>query len=286
MKNYDCIIIGAGPAGISSAIYLQRSNLNILLIEKNAPGGRMLQASEISNYAGMSGSGAELAEKMFSMIDLSKVDFEVDEVTEVIKLDNDEFDVVTRRNKFHTKKIILATGFINRPLKDTNEADFVGRGISYCALCDAPLVKNKTILCYGSGAKTLQEVNYLATLAEKVYLITSSKDGISENIEVLRNSKIIKFNDMFGLNSVTIEQDGVQKDIECQMAFIFNGYTPGTKFVENLGITNKAGLIEVNQSLETNVKNIYAVGDVNIKDVKQVATAVGDGAYAASKILR
>ena len=145
MKNYDIIIIGAGPAGMSAAIYLQRSNLKIALVERNAPGGRMLQAAYITNYAGLKGSGADIAEAMFSMIDFSKIDFILDEVVSVKK--EEQFIVQTKQDVLTSTNVILASGFVNKPLPNTDEEKFIGRGISYCALCDAPLVKGKTVLC-------------------------------------------------------------------------------------------------------------------------------------------
>ena len=285
MKNYDVIVIGAGPAGMAATIYLQRSNLKVCLIEKATPGGRMLQASLIDNYPAVgASSGVDIAGKMFSMIDLSKIDFEMDEVIDLQKDEN--FIVTTKRNTFTSKKVVIATGFVNKLLDNTNESDYIGKGISYCALCDAPLTKNKVVLALAQGAKAIEEINYIASIAKKVYLITNAKDNIDSKIEVLRNTKIHRFNGKFALESITIEKDNQLQEIPCQMAFLFNGYIPGTKFLSNLDITNKAGLIEIDNNCETKIKGLYAIGDVNIKDVKQVATAVGDGALVGSKIIR
>ena len=285
MKNYDIVIVGSGPAGISCAIYLQRSNLKIALIEKSTPGGRMLQASDISNYPGLKGSGVDLANAMFSMIDFSKIDFLIDEVIN-IKKENDNFNVYTKNDEIKSQKVILATGFINKPLENTNEADFVGRGISYCALCDAPLVKDKTILCFGSGKKAIKEINYLSTLAKKTYLITNAAEEINKNIEVLNNAKIKHFNGTFKLQSVLLTIDEKEINLDVDYVFLFNGFIPGSQIVQDLNITNEQGLIEINDDCETSIKGLYAIGDINTKDIKQVATAVGDGAYVAAKILR
>lgn len=286
MKNYDVIIIGAGPAGMTAAIYLQRSNLKIALIERNAPGGRMLQASDITNYPGIIGSGADIAQSMFSMLDFSKIEFILDDVLSVQK-PNDKFIVKTKTMELEADKVVLATGFINRPIENTNEKDFIGKGISYCALCDAPLVKDKTIVCLGNGIKAIEEINYLATLAKKVYLLTKAENlELKPNIEILKDAKITHFNGTFKLNSVDVLYNNETITIDCDFAFLFNGYIPGTNLVKDLDILNKQNLIEVDDHLETKVKGLYAIGDVNIKDVKQVATAVGDGAYVASKLLR
>lgn len=284
MNKYDCIVIGAGPAGISACIYLQRSKLKVLLIERSTPGGRMLQASEISNYAGMNDSGINIATKMFEMLDLSKIDFVIEDVLNV-KKDN-EILVETNLNTYVCDKLIVATGFVNKTLPNTNETEFVGRGVSYCALCDAPLVKNKEILAYANSKKSIDEITYLSTLAKKVYLITNNTSVDVENIEVINNAVIKRFNGTFRLNSVTIEKENQEIDLPASMAFIFNGYQPGTNFLRSLNVTNNFGLIDVDQNYETKVKNIYAIGDVNNRKIKQVATAVGDGAYVASLIIK
>ncbi len=285
MKNYDIIIIGAGPAGMSAAIYLQRSNLKIALVERNAPGGRMLQAAYITNYAGLKGSGADIAEAMFSMIDFSKIDFILDEVVSVKK--EEQFIVQTKQDVLTSTNVILASGFVNKPLPNTDEEKFIGRGISYCALCDAPLVKGKTVLCLANGIKAIKEINYLATLAEKVYLITSLNNlELEPNIEVLKDTEIIKFKGLFKLDSVLLKDGNEEKEINVDFAFLFNGYIPGTKFVHDLDICDEHNLIQVDANLETKIKGLYAIGDVNTKDVKQVATAVGDGAYVTAKLLR
>ena len=284
MNKYDCIVIGAGPAGISACIYLQRSKLKVLLIEKNVPGGRMLQATEISNYAGLNDSGVNIANQMFSMLDLSKIDFVVEEVTNVSK--EDIIKVTTNYNEYYCDKLIIATGFVNKIIPNSNEEKFVGSGISYCALCDAPLVKNKTILAYANSNKSIREIKYLSTLADKVYLLTNQDVESTEKLVVLKNAKIKEFIGNFKLEKVRIEHNEKDEILDVSMAFIYNGYIPGTNFIKELNITNSFGLIEINERYETKIKNIYAIGDVNTKEVKQVATAVGDGAYVASIILR
>ena len=284
MNRYDCIVIGAGPAGISACIYLQRSKLKVLLIEKSTPGGRMLQASKIDNYAGLNDSGINIAAKMFEMLDLTKIDFVIETVTKVTK--EEDIKVLTNQNEYVCSKLIIATGFVNKTIPNTNELDFVGRGISYCALCDAPLVKNKKILAYANSKKSLDEILYLSTLADKVYLITKDKTISKDNIEVLNDTTIKRFNGTFKLNSVTVIKDDKEIDLEVSMAFIYNGYIPGTNFVKDLNLTNSFGLIEIDENYETKVKNIYAIGDVNNRNVKQVATAVGDGAYVSSIIIK
>ena len=145
MRRYDCVIIGAGPGGMSAALYLSRTSKKVALIEKSTPGGRMLQANEVSNYIGVgTQSGTDIAVSMFSQLDLSKIDYIQDEVIEI--LPNQEILITLKNDQITTDKVIIASGFTNRPLGAKNEERFVGMGISYCALCDAPLTKNKDIL--------------------------------------------------------------------------------------------------------------------------------------------
>ena len=159
MKNYNVIIIGAGPAGMATALYLSRSKQKTLLIEKSTPGGRMLQATEIANFSGVkSDTGANIALTMFSQIDFNRVNFAQEEVIEV--LSDDIVTVKTTLNEYTADKVVIATGFVNKPLNVPNEDTFVGRGISFCALCDAALTKNKNVLMYASTLKSLEEASY------------------------------------------------------------------------------------------------------------------------------
>lgn len=289
MQNYNVIIIGAGPAGMATALYLSRSKQKTLLIEKATPGGRMLQATEIANFSGVkTDSGANIALTMFSQIDFSNVNFVQEEVLE---LTSDEIvKVKTNLNEYTADKVVIATGFVNKPLNVPNEDRFVGRGISFCALCDAALTKNKNVLMYASTLKSLEEASYIATLANKVYLICNEKllnfVELKDNMEVLSNAKITSFNGMFKLTSVSIKQEEHEKEIDVDFAFIYNGYTPSSKFVKCDGFTDKIGQIIVNENYETKLKNVYAIGDITNRPVKQVGTAVGDGSFVGSILVK
>lgn len=285
MRRYDCVIIGAGPGGMSAALYLSRTSKKVALIEKSTPGGRMLQANEVSNYIGVgTQSGTDIAVSMFSQLDLSKIDYIQDEVIEI--LPNQEILITLKNDQITTDKVIIASGFTNRPLGAKNEERFVGMGISYCALCDAPLTKNKDILVYGSNNQVLEETKYLSTLANKIYFLTNKKfNDLPKNIELINKSKITAFEGSFKLTKVVASVDGEEREFNVDMAFIFNGYSPSNSFVKNLNITDKVGLIKVNEFYETEVKNIYAIGDITNRPIKQIATAVGDGAFVASKLI-
>lgn len=289
MQNYNVIIIGAGPAGMATALYLGRSKLKTLLIEKSTPGGRMLQATEIANFSGVkTDSGVNIALTMFSQIDFNNVTFVQEEVVEVTS--NEQVVVKTNFNEYTADKVVIASGFVNKPLNVLNEDKFVGRGISFCALCDAALTKDKDVLMYASTLKSLEEASYLATIASKVYLICNEKllkfIELKDNMEVLSNAKIVSFNGMFKLTSVTVRQDDIEKEVPVDFAFIYNGYTPSSKFIKNDGFTDQIGQIIVNENYETKLKNVYAIGDIINRPVKQVATAVGDGSFVGSILVK
>lgn len=285
MRNFDCVIIGAGPGGMSAALYLSRTSQKVALIEKSTPGGRMLQANEVSNYIGVgTQSGTDIAVSMFSQLDLTKIEYIQDEVIEIIP--GEDIILSLKNDKIIANKVIIASGFTNRLLGAKNEDKFVGMGISYCALCDAPLTKNKDILVYGSTNQVFEETKYLSTIANKIYFLTNKKfENLPENIELINQAKIKSFEGNFKLSKVICDVAGEEKEFNVEMAFIFNGYSPSNSFVKNLNITDKVGLIEVNEFYETKFKNIYAIGDVTNRPIKQIATAVGDGAFVASKLI-
>lgn len=287
--NYDVIIIGSGPAGMSCALYLGRTNLKTLLIEKATPGGRMLQATEIANFSGVkTDSGMNIAVTMFSQIDFNNVTFVQEEVLEVTK--DEQVKVSTNLNQYTCDKLVIATGFVNKPLNVLNEDKFVGRGISFCALCDATLTKDKEVLMYASTLKSLEEASYISTLAKKVYIICNEKllkfVTLKDNMEFLKETSIVSFNGMFKLTSVTLKQNDKEFDLPIDFVFIYNGYTPSSKFIKYDGFTDQIGQIIVDENYETKIENIYAIGDIIKRPVKQVATAVGDGAFVGSILVK
>ena len=289
MQNYNVIIIGSGPAGMATALYLGRSKLKTLLIEKATPGGRMLQATEIANFSGVkTDSGSNIAVTMFSQIDFNNVHFVQEEVINVEN--SNQIKVQTNLNEYTCDKLVIATGFVNKPLNVINEDKFVGRGISFCALCDAALTKDKNVLMYASNLKALEEASYIATIANKVYLICNEKllqfIDLKNNMEVLSNTKIVSFNGMFKLTSITLKQNDTEFELPIDFAFIYNGYTPSSKFIKYDGFTDQTGQIIVNENYETKIPNVYAIGDIINRPVKQVATAVGDGSFVGSILVK
>lgn len=282
---YDLIIIGLGPAGISAAIYAKRSNLNILVIERNIPGGALNELSEIDNYLGYSKiSGPDLAMnfyKQFKSLDIKMVKEDVINIQK-----EDKYHLIkTNTNEYKTKAIIIATG---RGAKKIDLPNNNLSGISYCVLCDGTLYKNKNVALYGNKPKVLEDAIYLSDLVNKLYLIVNENNLIgpkelkekvnnTENIEIFYNSKIIKLNGHDKIESININKE----EIKIDGLFINNEFGPSTSFCSNLCVLDAKGYIMVNEKQETKVKGIYACGDSTKKNIYQIITAASEGATAS-----
>lgn len=289
---YDLIIIGMGPAGVSAAIYAKRAGLNVLCLDKAMIGGYVNYIDKIENYPGMIMSGPDLAFKFYEHIKQLDIEFVNKEVLSVIL--GDVKKVVTEDNEYSCKNVLIATGRIPRKLGLDNEDELEGKGISHCALCDGAFYKDKVVAVVGGGDSALQETLYLANLCEKVYLIhrrdefkaaNSLLDKVQnkDNIVRILNTSIscLETKDE-RLSSILLDSGD---ELEVDGLFVYVGFVPGTKFATELEITDKDGYILVDKNFETKVKGIYAVGDIIKKDVYQVSTAIGDGAYAAINII-
>lgn len=296
--DYDVIVIGMGPAGITSALYLKRANLNCLIIEKNTPGGLLNKTSTVENYPGIIQiTGPDLAYKFYEQLNAQQIPQKFEEVKEVIDV-NDYKKVVTNKGEYTTKKIIIAIGREPKKLKNTNEERLEGKGISFCSLCDGTLYKNEEVSIIGGGNSALEEALYLSDICKKVTIINKSNslkgDSIlidkvndKENIEVINNSEVKEFhgkNDK--LEYVTLKTDKEDKDLYVKACFIFIGYEPATKFLKNLDILDEKGYINVDEARRTKIKGIYAAGDIVKKEAYQIITASSDGAIAAVSCIK
>lgn len=289
---YDLIIIGMGPAGVSAAIYAKRAGLNVLCLDKAMIGGYVNYIDKIENYPGMVMSGPDLAFKFYEHIKELDIEFVNKEVISVI--DGDVKKIVTSDGEYLCKNVLIATGRVPRKLGLVNEEELEGKGISHCALCDGAFYKGKTVAVVGGGDSALQETLYLANLCEKVYLIHRR-----EEFKVAGSllEKIQDKDNVVRIMNTTISELGIEDDklssvlldsgdeLEVDGLFVYVGFVPGTKFANELGITDEDGYIVVNKSYESKIKGIYAVGDIIKKAVYQVSTAVGDGAEAAINII-
>lgn len=291
--TYDLVIIGGGIAGITAAIYAKRSNLNILLIEKSAPGGLLNKIGKINNYPGFQEiSGAELAEKLFNQLQSLDIEIKYEEVVN-IALEGDLKRVETKSNDYLTNSVLIATGRIPKKIGINNEDELYGKGLSTCALCDGNFFKDKDVAVVGGGNSALQEAMYLSNIVNKVYLIHRRdkfraddnliKDVIAKsNIEIVYNSNVININTENNVvKSIKLDTN---KIIEVSGVFVYVGFTPGISFVEELGITNEKGYIITNGYGETKIPGIYAAGDIIDKQIYQLVTAASEGAISAINI--
>lgn len=293
--KYDVIIIGAGPAGISASIYLKRANVNCLLLESEAPGGLLNKIHKIENYPGFTDdTGSILAFRMYSQVESLGIDLKIEKVIN-IKSTNGSYEVFTKNNVFVSKYIIIATGRTPKKLEVKNSEKYEGKGISYCAVCDGALYRNKDIAIVGGGNTAIDTANYMSNIANKIYIINrssnlradqKSQEEIKklENVNVLYNTKLKDIiGDDTGVQGVVLE-DGTE--INLSGIFVCIGQTNNSAFYQNLNLkTDNRGIV-VDKDLKTTANNVYACGDSISKDLYQVVTATSEGAMVASNIIK
>lgn len=290
--KYDLIIIGAGPGSLSAGIYAGRYDLKTLIIGK-LPGGTATYAHLIENFPSYEKiTGTELMIKMIKQVQKFNIEILQEEVLEISKKEN--FIIKTNKNNYSAKKVIIATGKTQGKLELENEERLIGKGISYCATCDAGFYKDKIVGVVGGGNSALSAAVLLSKFAKKVYIIyrrdkffRAEPAWIKEieknsKIKCLFNSKINKLIGKEKLEKVELENG---KELELDGLFIEIGGTPETYFLEKIGVNlDKAGYIKVDESQKTNIKGLYAIGDVTNNKLKQIITACSDGAIAANSV--
>lgn len=285
-----CIVIGAGPGGMSAAIYLKRAGIDVILIEKMVPGGEMLKTNKIENYLGFDSiDGGELALRMSSQVKDLGVEIIRDDITD-ISYDN-TFIVTGLKNKYQADYVIIATGRVPRKLGLDMEEALLNRGISYCATCDGAFYKGKEVAIVGGGDSALTEALYLSDICLKVYVlvrkdlkasdILQNRVKNKDNIVILKNVSVSQFISSDSLTGVLLN-DGRKLDVNG--LFIAIGGTPDISFLKNLNVDTINGYIKTDDKMRTNIKGLYAVGDVRYKDFYQIITAASDGAIAALSI--
>lgn len=292
-KTYDVVIIGAGIAGMTSAIYLKRANLDIVLLDKDAPGGQLNKISIIENYPGyLKISGPELSEKLFEQIKNLNIEYRYGKAIEIKEEKNIKI-IKTDIEEIKTKTIILALGRTPNKLNIEKEEKLLNKGISYCALCDGPLFKNKTVAVVGSGNSAVEESIYLSNICKKVILIIRNEKFKAEEklLKELKNKENITIKYNCVINTIIEEKDKLKalklnnnEIIEVEGLFIYIGSTPNIKFLENLELETEKNFIKVDENMETKKEGIYAIGDVIKKDVYQLTTATSDATIAAISI--
>ncbi|MBE6157302.1 MAG: thioredoxin-disulfide reductase [Firmicutes bacterium] len=292
---YDIIIIGAGPAGLTAALYALRANKKVLVLEAKTYGGQIVNASNVENYPGIKNiSGFDFATNLYNQVkDLSgEIKFET-----VIRIDEDK-KVITNKNEYNAKSIIIATGAENRKLNIEKESEYVGRGVSYCATCDGAFYKNKEVAIVGGGNTALEDAIYLSDIASKVYLIHRRDEFRGENkyleeikskdnIELILNSSVTKLNGEDLLTSIEVtNKENETKTIEVSGLFIAVGQAPKNEIFSNIIELDNNGYIKSIDGVHTNKDGIYVAGDTRVKDLRQLTTAVSDGSIAATTAIK
>ncbi len=299
-KVYDLLIIGGGPAGLSAAIYGSRSKLDTLVLETDSVGGQLKDYDEMENYPGFIDINApELADNFRDHAEKFGADFAEAEVTD---LDLDSFikEAVTNNGeKYKAKSIILATGASPRKLGVPGEEEFKGRGVSYCATCDADFYVDLDVVVVGNGNSAVEEAIYLTNFARKVTIVVIHEEGKmdaeklfqerayeNDKIDFVWNSTLSRVEGDQIVDKAILKnvKTGEETEFDCDGIFIFVGREPSTDFLENTPVElDDSGYIKTNASMQTNIQGVYAAGDVRQKPVRQVVTAAGDGATAAVK---
>lgn len=299
--NYDVIVIGAGPGGMTAAMYASRANLSVLMLDRGIYGGNLNNTAEIENYTGFKSiMGPDLAKEMYEGATQFGADYaygaveKVEVVGDVKQITTDMGDVFT------AKAVVIATGSSQRKLGVPGEAEFSGRGVSYCAVCDGAFFKNKHLIVVGGGDSAVEEGAFLTQLADKVTVlvrrdqlraqpIVQDKAMQNPKMEFVFNTSVteivgddMKVTGVKTVNNVT----GETGELAADGVFIYVGSDPMTAPFKDLGILNAKGWVETDATMATKIPGIFAVGDVRDTLLRQVATAVGDGAIAGQQVFK
>lgn len=296
---YDVAIIGSGPAGMTAAIYAARANLKVLLLDKLAPGGQIVNTFEIQNYTGMGTiNGAELAIKMFEHTQELGVNFEYGTVTAIQSEESVKKIICEEGQIFAAKAVIIATGTIPRILGVPGELNFAGSSISWCAICDGPHYRNKKAIVVGGGNSAVEEAIYLASLAEEVTVVTllhlTADPSACDKLRALPNVRIYEYynileflgTDKFVGLKAKSTKSSEEIIVNADGAFEYIGLKPTADSFKELGIVNDYGYIETDAFMATKVPGIYGAGDINSKHLRQIITACSDGAIAAQSVAK
>lgn len=298
-KQIDVAIIGGGIAGLTAGLYIKRSNLSVMAIDRNVFGGKLAKLGDIYNYPGFEAiSGPDLAYKLMDQADKNGIELEYGNVINITK-QNDMFLIQTEESMIHAKAVIIATGTIEKQLGIPGEKDFLNRGVSYCATCDGPLYRNKQVAVVGYMDTALDEALYLSGIAKTVYLISHVEKAQIESSkleEVLRKANIVVF-DKCDVTSI-VGQDHVERIIvrhvltnqedvlDVNAIFPYIGQKTLTEFLANFKLETRNGYLIVNKDMETSIPGLLAAGDTVDKKLRQLVTAAGDGCIAAATAIR
>lgn len=293
---YDILIIGAGPAGMTAAIYGQRGGKKTIVFDKLSYGGQVINTAEVANYPGMPNmTGLDFAEKTYNQMKNLGAEMSYEEISEIRDADKPIKTVVTSSGKeYECKTIIIATGSSPRPLGVENEDRFKGAGISYCATCDGAFFRNKTVAVCGGGNTALEDAEVLSDIAEKVYLVHRRDEfradatnvkrvKAKKNVELVLDSVVTAINGERFIQGIEVEnkKTSEKRELKIDGLFVAIGQMPENEIFKDIVKLNKAGYIESGEDCVTATDGIFAAGDCRGKKVRQITTAVSDGAIAA-----
>lgn len=299
--QYDSIIIGGGPAGVTAGIYLARSGRKVLIIEKTMIGGQVAYTAEISNYPGYIGiDGFGLCQNFLKQLNDLNIEIRYEEVINV-ELQSKIKTIYTNKGTYSAPSIILCLGAGSKKLNVPNEIELTGKGVSYCATCDGSLYRNKTVCVLGGGNSAVEEAIYLSDIAKKVYLIIRrdefraerslvetllNKKEQGKDIEIIKNSVTDKIIGEDKVTALTVKNvvDNTLSDIEVDGIFVAIGRTPNTSLFSGVIALDDMGYVVVDEKFETNIPGVFAGGDIIVKDFRQVTTAVADGALISVSV--
>lgn len=292
---YDVIIIGAGPAGMTAAVYASRANLSTLMLEKGVPGGEMANTDIIENYPGYESiQGAELSSKMFEHARKFGAEYSYGDVK---KIENEGKlkRVITGNGEYKAKAIIIATGSESKLLNVPGEEELKGKGVSYCAVCDGAFFKGKELVVVGGGDSAVEEAIYLTRFADKVTVI-HRRDKLraqkilqdrafnNDKVNFIWNSSVKEIQGKDGkVNSIVLvnNKDNSESIFNTDGVFVYIGANPINEPFIHLGITNDEGYVKTDDDMQTKIPGIFAAGDIRAKRLRQIVTAAGDGSIAA-----
>lgn len=293
---YDILIVGAGPAGMTAAIYGQRGGKKTIVFDKLSYGGQVINTAEVANYPGMPNmTGLDFAEKTYNQMKDLGAEMSYEEIAEVKDADKPIKTVITTSGKeYQCKAIIIATGSSPRPLGVENEEKFKGAGISYCATCDGAFFRNKTVAVCGGGNTALEDAEVLSDIAEKVYLVHRRDEFRADatnvkrvkgkkNVELVLDSVVTAINGERFIQGLEVQNKKTEEKRELKIdgLFVAIGQMPENGIFKDIVKLNKAGYIEAGEDCLTGTDGIFVAGDCRTKKVRQITTAVSDGAIAA-----
>jgi len=292
---YDVIIAGAGPAGMTAAVYASRANLETLMIERGIPGGQMADTEDVENYPGFDHVlGADLSNKMFEHAKKFGAEYAYGDIKDVI--DHGDYKLVKAGNKeYKTRALIITTGAQFKKIGIEGEEELTGRGVSYCAVCDGAFFKERELVVIGGGDSAVEEGMYLTRFAKKVTIVHRRDELRAQNIlqdRAFRNDKVEFIWDTVAntingpegkVSSVSLEnvKTGEKYDFPTDGVFVYIGMVPLSEPFKSLNIINEEGYVPTNENMETSVPGVFAAGDIREKKLRQIVTATGDGSIAA-----